>query len=197
MKAIQALPLIESGAADRLGLDEAEIALACASHSGEPAHIALGEGHAGQGRARRRRARVRRALAARRRGRARAGAFGRKPSAAAQQLLRQARRLRLPRLRRGDRPQRLRRARPPRPARRDRGARRRDRRKTRRGKPGDRRLLDPGLRDPASRAGVRICALRNRARASAGARPSGALACALRSQPIRRSWRGRGGSIPK
>jgi L-asparaginase II len=41
VKAIQALPLIESGAADRLGLDEAEIALACASHSGEPAHVAL------------------------------------------------------------------------------------------------------------------------------------------------------------
>ena len=44
VKAIQALPLIESGAADRLGLDEAEIALACASHSGEPGHVALAEG---------------------------------------------------------------------------------------------------------------------------------------------------------
>ena len=40
IKAIQALPLIESGAADRLGLSEAEIALACASHSGETAHVA-------------------------------------------------------------------------------------------------------------------------------------------------------------
>lgn len=38
VKAFQALPLIESGAADRFGLDNAELALACASHSGEPAH---------------------------------------------------------------------------------------------------------------------------------------------------------------
>lgn len=37
-KPFQALPLIETGAADRLGLSEAEIALACASHSGEPVH---------------------------------------------------------------------------------------------------------------------------------------------------------------
>ena len=41
VKAFQALPLIESGAADRLRLDEAEIALACASHSGEAAHVAV------------------------------------------------------------------------------------------------------------------------------------------------------------
>ena len=41
VKALQALPLIESGAADRLGLTDAEIALACASHSGENAHVAL------------------------------------------------------------------------------------------------------------------------------------------------------------
>jgi L-asparaginase II len=40
VKAFQALPLIESGAADELGLTEAEIALACASHSGEAAHVA-------------------------------------------------------------------------------------------------------------------------------------------------------------
>ena len=38
VKAFQALPLLESGAADRFGLSEAEIALACASHSGEPRH---------------------------------------------------------------------------------------------------------------------------------------------------------------
>ena len=38
VKAIQALPLIESGAADRYGLSEAEIALAVSSHSGEPLH---------------------------------------------------------------------------------------------------------------------------------------------------------------
>ena len=37
----QALPLIESGAADRFGFTEEEIALACASHSGEPIHTAI------------------------------------------------------------------------------------------------------------------------------------------------------------
>ncbi len=40
VKALQALPLVESGAADRLGLTEAEIALACASHAGGDAHVA-------------------------------------------------------------------------------------------------------------------------------------------------------------
>lgn len=44
VKAIQALPLIETGAADRFGLTDAEIALACASHSGEAAHAAGAEG---------------------------------------------------------------------------------------------------------------------------------------------------------
>src|SRR5688572_8002489 len=40
IKALQALPLIESGAADRYGLAPEELALACASHSGEPEHTA-------------------------------------------------------------------------------------------------------------------------------------------------------------
>ncbi len=40
IKALQALPLVEGGAAERLGLTDAEIALACASHRGEPAHVA-------------------------------------------------------------------------------------------------------------------------------------------------------------
>lgn len=44
VKAIQALPLIESGAADRFGLSDKELALACASHSGEPAHVELARG---------------------------------------------------------------------------------------------------------------------------------------------------------
>jgi L-asparaginase II len=44
VKALQALPLIESGAADRYGLTDAELALACASHSGEPAHVATAAG---------------------------------------------------------------------------------------------------------------------------------------------------------
>lgn len=39
VKALQALPLVESGAADALGLDDAELALACASHSGEARHV--------------------------------------------------------------------------------------------------------------------------------------------------------------
>ena len=38
VKALQALPLVEGGAADRYGLSDAELALACSSHSGEPAH---------------------------------------------------------------------------------------------------------------------------------------------------------------
>ncbi|WP_158815249.1 asparaginase [Methylocapsa sp. S129] len=38
IKAFQALPLLESGAADCFSLTQAEIALACASHSGEPVH---------------------------------------------------------------------------------------------------------------------------------------------------------------
>src|SRR5215207_1060895 len=40
VKALQALPLIESGAADRFGLGPEALALACASHSGEPGHVA-------------------------------------------------------------------------------------------------------------------------------------------------------------
>lgn len=38
IKPIQALPLVESGAADAFGLEEADLALACASHNGEPVH---------------------------------------------------------------------------------------------------------------------------------------------------------------
>lgn len=37
-KALQALPLVETGAADAFGLDTAELALACSSHNGEPMH---------------------------------------------------------------------------------------------------------------------------------------------------------------
>src|SRR3954469_5790895 len=39
VKPIQALPLIESGAAERYGLGDEELALACASHGGETAHV--------------------------------------------------------------------------------------------------------------------------------------------------------------
>src|SRR5262245_14693620 len=40
VKAIQALVLVESGAADRYSFGDEELALACASHAGEPAHVA-------------------------------------------------------------------------------------------------------------------------------------------------------------
>lgn len=40
VKALQGLPLVETGAADRAGFDAAELALACSSHSGEPVHAA-------------------------------------------------------------------------------------------------------------------------------------------------------------
>lgn len=41
VKAIQALPLIETGAADAYGFGDRELALACASHSGEVRHVQL------------------------------------------------------------------------------------------------------------------------------------------------------------
>ncbi len=39
IKVLQALPLVESGAADRFGLTNEELALACASHEGEAEHV--------------------------------------------------------------------------------------------------------------------------------------------------------------
>ncbi len=39
VKALQALALVESGAADRYGFGPTELALACASHNGEPRHV--------------------------------------------------------------------------------------------------------------------------------------------------------------
>ena len=39
IKILQALPLVESGAADQFGLTNDELALACASHDGEAAHV--------------------------------------------------------------------------------------------------------------------------------------------------------------
>lgn len=41
VKSMQALPLIESGAADAFGFGNRELALACSSHNGEPEHRAL------------------------------------------------------------------------------------------------------------------------------------------------------------
>ncbi len=39
IKAMQAVPLVEGGGADRLGLSDEDLALCCASHSGEPRHV--------------------------------------------------------------------------------------------------------------------------------------------------------------
>ena len=39
IKPIQALPVLESGAAEAFGLDDSEVTLCCASHSGEPMHV--------------------------------------------------------------------------------------------------------------------------------------------------------------
>lgn len=44
VKALQVLPLVASGFAEKIGLGASEIALACASHSGEPAHVATAQG---------------------------------------------------------------------------------------------------------------------------------------------------------
>ncbi len=44
VKLLQALPLVASGAAEAFQLTDAELALACASHSGEPEHVATAAG---------------------------------------------------------------------------------------------------------------------------------------------------------
>ena len=44
VKVLQALPLVASGAADRYGLGDEELALACASHNGEERHVAAAAG---------------------------------------------------------------------------------------------------------------------------------------------------------
>jgi len=43
-KPFQAMPLLEDGAADALAITPAELALACASHSSEPRHLAVADG---------------------------------------------------------------------------------------------------------------------------------------------------------
>lgn len=48
IKPLQALPLIESGAADAFAVRDDELALACASHSGEPFHVAAVTGWLGR-----------------------------------------------------------------------------------------------------------------------------------------------------
>ena len=41
IKSLQAIPLVESGAADAFGVTDEELALACSSHNGESRHTAL------------------------------------------------------------------------------------------------------------------------------------------------------------
>src|SRR5262245_55617127 len=41
VKALQAIPLIESGTADAFGLGQDELAIACGSHSGEETHVGV------------------------------------------------------------------------------------------------------------------------------------------------------------
>ncbi len=48
VKSMQALPLVESGAAAAYRFGNRELALACASHSGEPEHVALAGAMAGR-----------------------------------------------------------------------------------------------------------------------------------------------------
>ena len=43
LKVLQALPLLQTGAAKALGLSQAELALLCASHNGEPMHVQTAE----------------------------------------------------------------------------------------------------------------------------------------------------------
>lgn len=44
IKVFQALPMIESGAADAFGFGDEELSLACASHNGEEAHVRVARG---------------------------------------------------------------------------------------------------------------------------------------------------------
>src|SRR5688572_3551897 len=44
IKAVQALPILETGAADRFDLTEEELAVACSSHNGEDAHVRTVQG---------------------------------------------------------------------------------------------------------------------------------------------------------
>ena len=101
VKALQALPLVESGAADRLGLSDKEIALACASHSGGEDHVATARAMLAKAGFDEPCARVRRPLAARRGRGARARSLGPDADCSAQQLLGQTCGLRLSLLRHG------------------------------------------------------------------------------------------------
>ena len=170
VKALQALPLVESGAADRLSLSDNEIALACASHSGSEAHVAA--------------VRAMLAKAGYDEGALECGAHwplgeeegralarsGQNADRPAQQLLGQTCGLHLCRLRDGRGSQGLCRAGSCRAARGDGGDLSDDRRPLERGDARRRRLLDPDLRRASARACPRLRAPRNGAGAAARAR---------------------------
>ena len=44
IKSVQVLPLLETGAAERYTVSDEEVALACSSHNGQPAHVAVVRG---------------------------------------------------------------------------------------------------------------------------------------------------------
>ena len=188
VKALQALPLVESGAADALALTDDELALACASHGGEPAHVRTAASMLAKAGAD---ASVlecgvhwplhdasAQALAAQRRVARRA----------AQQLLGQARRLRLRRVPDGARRRlarlraRLRRRAASGDARGQRRARRRHRLRPRARAARHRRLLDPHVR------ASRCAAWRTASRASAAASAC-ATATRARRDGCAQRWR--------
>ena len=41
IKSVQVLPLLETGAAEHYAVSDKEVALACSSHNGQPAHVAV------------------------------------------------------------------------------------------------------------------------------------------------------------
>ena len=99
VKALQALPVVESGIAERYGLTRCRDRPCLRLPFRRAGACRNGTWHPREGRPRRRLPRMRHAMAARRGGAARPCRLGRKAERAAQQLLRQARGLRLSRLR--------------------------------------------------------------------------------------------------
>ena len=187
IKAMQALVLVESGAADRFGV----------GHRGTGAGLRVAWRRAGPCRDRRpaagaRRARcvgaaLRRALADAPAVGAGAGARRRAGERAAQQLLRQARGFSLCRLRDGRRHGELRRAGASGAARGQGGARKPDRRGAVAGCLRDRRLLGADLGDAAGRAGARLRPVRQRRGHGPGPGESRAKASrGLRRAPVAR-----------
>ena len=198
VKALQALPLIESGAADRFGLGPEELALACASHSGEPEHVAT---------ATRMLARAGLDASALECGAhwpihqpsaqalARAGGTARRYP---QQLLGQARGLSVRGLRdRTLRPRALCRGRTSGAAPGQGDARRCDRRGAVAGCLRHRRLLGPDLGDAAGGAGAGLCPLRHRRWASRPDAPRRRRACARPAPRSPGTSRAPAGSAPR